>query len=122
MFLNLGHTKLPVYLVTRKFVQACYLITSNFPIEEKFELVRQIQRAAISVQLNLAEGCSRKSPHERRRYFEIARGSVVEIDSAMDIAGDLHYLNSDSITEFENAINDCFQQLSNLIRANSIEK
>jgi four helix bundle protein len=42
--------------------------------------------AAISVHLNIAEGCSRKSPNERNRYFEIARGSAIEIDSAIGIS------------------------------------
>jgi len=42
--------------------------------------------AAISVHLNIAEGCSRKSPNERNRYFEIARGSVIEIDNAIGIS------------------------------------
>jgi len=48
--------------------------------------VQQVRRAALSVHLNIAEGCSRKSKSERRRYFEIARGSVIEIDAAIGIA------------------------------------
>ena len=48
--------------------------------------------AAISVHLNIAEGCSRKSPNERNRYFEIARGSAIEIDSAIGISFKLEYV------------------------------
>jgi four helix bundle protein len=55
-------------------------------------MVQQIRRAAMSVHLNIAEGCSRKSIVERRRFFEIARGSVIEIDTAIGIAHKLHTL------------------------------
>jgi four helix bundle protein len=52
------------------------------PSEERFNLVQQIRRAALSVKSNLAEGCSRRSEAERKRYFEVSRGSVIEIDAA----------------------------------------
>jgi len=54
-------------------------------------MIQQIRRAALSVHLNVAEGCSRKSLTERRRFYEIARGSVIEIDAAPDIAVNLGY-------------------------------
>lgn len=58
------------------------------PIDEKFGMITQIRRAALLVHLNIAEGFSRKSEAERKRYFEISRGSIIEIDAAMDIAND----------------------------------
>ena len=84
MFLDLAHTKLDVFRVSREFVLLCYKETKSFPSEEKFAMVQQIRRAALSVHLNVAEGCSRKSVAERRRFYEIARGSVIEIDTALD--------------------------------------
>jgi four helix bundle protein len=45
-------------------------------------MVQQIRRATLSVHLNIAEGCSRKSPSERKRFFEISRGSLIEVDTA----------------------------------------
>jgi four helix bundle protein len=91
MFLELAHTKLDVFKVSKAFILLCYKETRSFPPEEKFALTQQIRRAALSVHLNIAEGCSRKSPVERKRYYEIARGSVVEIDTALDIAAELGY-------------------------------
>ncbi len=52
-------------------------------------MVSQIRRAALSVHLNIAEGASGKSEVERKRYFEISRGSIIEIDTALDIAFEL---------------------------------
>lgn len=90
MFLQLAHTKTPVFEQSKKFILECYRITKDFPTEERFAMVQQIRRAALSVHLNIAEGCSRKSETERKRFFEISRGSVIEVDAAIDIA---HKLN-----------------------------
>ena len=84
MFLELAHTKTDVFQTSKKFTLECYRITKDFPADEKFGMVSQIRRAALSTHLNIAEGCSRKSENERKRFFEIARGSVVEVDTALD--------------------------------------
>jgi len=80
----------------------CYGITKTFPNEKKYAMIQQIRRAVLSVHLNIAEGCSQKSAGERKRYFEIARGSVIEIDTAFDIAIELRYCSSDNLTIWEN--------------------
>ena len=100
MFLKLNHQKLDIYEVSRDFVLECYKITKQFPTDEKYGLISQIRRAALSVHLNIAEGASRKSLNERKRYYEIARGSVIEIDAAMDIANHLQYLENKNIDKF----------------------
>ncbi len=82
MYLKLNHQKLDVYQSSRKFVLECYKLSNQLPTEEKFGMISQIRRAALSVHLNIAEGSSRKSEVERKRYFEISRGSVIEIDAA----------------------------------------
>ena len=91
MFLQLAHTKLDIFEVSKQFVLECYKITKGFPSDEKFAMVQQIRRAALSTHLNIAEGCSRKSLQERKRFFEISRGSVIEVDTALDIAIRLGY-------------------------------
>ena len=116
MFLNLNHQKLDIYSVSRLFVSECYKLTKDLPGEEKFGMITQIRRAALSVHLNIAEGASRKSQTERKRYFEIARGSVIEIDAALDIAHDLQYLNKEQLNELGDALTRCFKILTGLIR------
>ena len=86
MFLQLAHTKTDVFLQSQNLALECYRITKTFPSDEKFAMVQQIRRAALSVHLNIAEGCSRKSLAERKRFFEISRGSVIETDASIGIA------------------------------------
>ena len=87
----------------------------RLPTEEKFNMVQQIRRAALSVKLNLAEGCSRKSTIERKRYFTIARGSVIEIDAALETAVDLSYITAGDLEKTGKLLNDCFAMLSKMI-------
>ncbi len=82
MFLKLNHQSLDVYTFSKKFVLECYKLTKHFPSDEKFGMISQIRRAGLSVHLNIAEGASRKSEVERKRFYEISRGSIVEIDAA----------------------------------------
>jgi four helix bundle protein len=60
MFLHLAHTKLDAYQQTRVFTLECYRVTKLLPVDEKFAMVQQLRRAALSTHLNLAEGASRK--------------------------------------------------------------
>ena len=116
MFLHLAHTKLEVYKASQQLALECYKVTKMFPPDERFALVQQIRRAATSVHLNLAEGCSRKSLKERNRYFEISRGSVIEIDSAIGISYQLQYLSLEQLQPLGLAIISNFKLLSGMIK------
>lgn len=109
MFLQLAHTKLNVYQFSQALALECYKITHQFPTEEKFAMVQQIRRTSLSVHLNLAEGCSRNSKVERNPYFEISRGSVIEIDAALDIAYKLSYTNMEQLKPIGDAIVNTFK-------------
>jgi len=115
MFLELSHTKLDIFKVSKSFVLNCYRETKTFPPEEKFGIVQQIRRAALSVHLNVAEGCSRRSAAERKRFYEIARGSVIEVDAALDIAVELNYTTKERLYELGQFMIRCFQMISKMI-------
>ncbi len=70
MFLELAHTKLNVYQFSQELALECYRVTKKFPSDEKFAMISQIRRAAVSVHLNIAEGCSRKSQKERNSILK----------------------------------------------------
>jgi four helix bundle protein len=116
MFLQLAHTKLNVYQFSQELALECYRVTKKFPADERFAMTQQIRRAAISVHLNIAEGSSRKSLAERNRYFEISRGSVIEIDSAIGIAFKLEYVSLEEIRNLGESIIKTFKLLSGMIK------
>jgi four helix bundle protein len=116
MFLNLNHQNLDIYKLSRKFVVECYKVTKEFPHEERYCITQQIRRAAISVYLNIAEGCSRKSQNERKRYFEISRGSMIEIDAAMEIVNELGYISLEKIQNLGSYLVRCFSMISKMIK------
>jgi four helix bundle protein len=117
VFLKLNHQKLDIYGISRQFVLECYKLTKSLPSEERFGMITQIRRAALSVHLNIAEGASRKSEVERKRYYEIARGSVIEIDAALDVANDLEYLKTVSLGKLGDFMIKYFKLLSGLIES-----
>jgi four helix bundle protein len=117
MFLTLNHQKMDIYKVSQLFVLECYKLTKQLPQEERFGMISQIRRAALSVHLNVAEGASRRSEAERKRYFEIARGSVIEIDAALDIALNINYINKDIVANLGELIVKCFKILTGLIQS-----
>jgi len=115
MFLQLKHTKLEVFKFSQELVLECYRLTKLLPDSEKFNLISQVRRAGLSVHLNVAEGCSRKSVTDRKRFYEIARGSAIEIDTAIGIAFKLSYLKMEQLTNLENLIVTNYKILSGLI-------
>lgn len=115
MFLQLGHTKLIVYKYSKALVLECYKMTKCFPGDERFAMVQQVRRASLSVHLNLAEGASRRSAAERRRFYEISRGSIIEVDAAIDIAISLCYIEIDQTKELGELIIKTFKLLTGMI-------
>jgi four helix bundle protein len=115
MFLQLAHTKLDGFTASRELVLECYKVTKSFPAEERYALTSQIRRAALSVHLNVAEGCSRKSLPERKRFFEVSRGSLIEVDAAFDIAINLSYCTANELQPLGEKMIKTFKILCGLI-------
>ena len=115
MFLQLAHTRLDVFQLSRTLTLECYKATKHFPPEEKFALTLQIPRAVLSVHLNIAEGCSRKSLPERKHFFEVSRGSVREVDTSLDVATALNYCTVEDFKPLGEVLTKVFKILSVLI-------
>ncbi|MEO5602050.1 MAG: four helix bundle protein [Cyclobacteriaceae bacterium] len=115
MFLELAHTKPDVYQASQMLALDCYKISRQFPAEEKLSMAQQLRRAALSVHLNLAEGCSGKSKAERNRFFEIYRSSVIEMDACLEIALKLGYVSMKNLTPLGESIIKTFKLLFGMI-------
>ena len=67
-----------------------YKLTKGLPTEEKFGLVSQINRAAVSIPSNTAEGCSRSSDKDFKRFLELALGSAYELETQLILMNDVY--------------------------------
>jgi four helix bundle protein len=76
-------------------VESVYGETACFPREETYGLTSQIRRAAASVPANIAEGQGRRLPKEFLYFLANARGSLLELDTHLELALRLRYLNAD---------------------------
>ena len=89
-----SYQDLEVWQKDRSLVKAVYQTTAGFPSAEKFGLVNQMRRAAVSIPSNIAEGRARSGTGEFRQFISIARGSVAELETQVILSTDLGYLDS----------------------------
>jgi len=110
--LKLNHKDLTVYKKSIELVKEIYLLTTKFPPEERFGLQSQLRRASVSIPSNISEGSARKSDAERKRFYEIARSSLVEVDTQIVICISLNYLTTNDVQRLEKLANEVFAMLS----------
>ena len=91
-----------------------YGLCSSFPNEEKFALVSQVRRAAVSVTSNIAEGMSRSSSKEVLHFLEISFGSLMEVQSQMEIAQLLNYITKEQMDDLDEKTIEIAKMLSGL--------
>ena len=89
---------LKVWEGAQRFVVEVYKATSSFPKCEQYGLASQIQRAAVPIVANIAEGCGRGSDADFARFLQMAIGSAFEVDALLLVARDLTYLDEQSYT------------------------
>jgi four helix bundle protein len=91
-----GHKELIVWQKAMELVVAVYKLTKSFPKIETYGLASQIQRAAVSVPSNIAEGHGLKQTQAYARHLAIANGSLTELETQLEIADRLGYLSLES--------------------------
>jgi four helix bundle protein len=88
--------KLEVWNEARKLTKELYSRIKNFPDSEKFGIINQIRRAAVSVCSNIAEGSSRRYLKEQLMFYQIAYSSLMEVLNQVIISTDLNYFDQNS--------------------------
>jgi four helix bundle protein len=83
---------LEVWRKAHKLVLAIYKLTRSFPNEEKYGLVSQMRRAAVSIPANIAEGFKKRTLRDKSNFYNIAQGSLEELRYYLILAKDLNYL------------------------------
>ncbi len=113
--MELSHKKLVVWQKSIDLVNEIYTLTAEFPSTELFGITSQLRRSAVSIPSNIAEGSARSSNSERRRFLEIARSSLVELDTQLEIALNLQLCSEDDVQSITETMNRMFGLLSGLI-------
>lgn len=108
------YRKLKVYHQSKRLVTNIYSLTKSFPLQEQYGLSNQIQRAAISIPSNIAEGMGRFSLKERIHFLEIAHGSLMEVMCQLEIAEHLNYITSENLIEQEDLVDEIAKMLIGL--------
>ena len=90
--------KLEVWQLSKKLVVKIYIITKSFPSDEKFGIVNQMRRAAISISSNLADGSSRNTPKDQAYFYNMSYSSLMELLNQLLIAHDLNWLTQEEMT------------------------
>ncbi|KEY18654.1 four helix bundle protein [Kaistella antarctica] len=107
--------ELLVWKKSIEFVTEIYEITSVFPSEEKFGLVSQIRRAAVSIPSNIAEGNARRSSADYIQFLKIARGSGAEVETQIIISKNLGFMNDVKCEELTLKITEIMKMINGLI-------
>lgn len=113
--LTLDHKKLEVWKRAIGIIKEVYKISGTFPPEEKYNLVSQIRRAALSISNNIAEGAARSSKLEKKRFYEVARSSFVEVDNCLEVAKHLNFINEQQIASLLPLMQAELKMLTSLI-------
>ena len=87
-------------------VEEIYKLTASFPIEEKFSLVSQMTRAAVSIPSNIAEGAGRNSDKDFAHFISIAIGSLYELNTQIVLSERLGYINQSQSQELQKKLDN----------------
>ena len=91
-------------------------IASKFPKEERYELTSQLQRASLSIPLNIVEGCGRFTDKDFAYFLDTSLGSTNEVDYCCLVAYELNYINEEEYNNVIKLVNEVRGMLINFIK------
>lgn len=112
-----SHRDLIVWQKAMDLVEAVYKATASSPKEETYALTSQIRRAVVSIPANIAEGQGRRLTKEYLYSLANARGSLLELDTHLEIAVRLKYLSREHYSQLRDQLNEVAKILNGLMRA-----
>lgn len=111
---NMFHfEKLEIYQLAKEIAKDCYNMARKFPNEEKYALVPQVYRAAISVPSNIAEGVSRKGKKDQVHFLNISYASLMELVCQLEISQEVGYIENQDLSKFKQKANNLAVKINN---------
>jgi four helix bundle protein len=98
--------ELKVWQKSRVLATNIFLLTKQYPKEERFEIVSQMRRAVVSIASNIAEGSGRNSNKDFRRFLDISLSSSYELETQLIISNDLKYISKGDFNTLSNDIQE----------------
>jgi four helix bundle protein len=111
------HRSLRVWREAMALAEETYSFTRRFPTHERFGITTQLRRAATSVPANIAEGNGRWHRRESMHHVSIARGSLREVSTLVDLSKRLGYLDNRGAQRSEELIDHVGRMLTRLLKA-----
>jgi len=112
----IDYKKYNVWQKAHQLVLDVYVITATFPKTEQFNLISQINRAAVSVPTNIAEGCGRETQKELIRFLYIASGSAHELEYLILLSTDLKFISKEKSEKITSELTEIKKMLGALIK------
>jgi four helix bundle protein len=110
------YRNLKVWQHAQRLAVECVKASRTFPEHEQDGLADQLRRAAYSVPINIAEGSAKRGSREYRRYLDIARGSLAEVETIIEMARDIGYLEPVEFGRLEARATETSKTLYGLLR------
>ncbi len=111
-----SYRDLIVWQKSMEMVTLVYKLLDNFPDNEKFGLISQLKRSSVSIASNIAEGYGRNYSKDYARFLQIARGSLYEMQTQLQIAVNLKFVSEEDIESIENLSIEIEKMLNTLIK------
>ena len=105
--------KMDIYNLAKDLAIYSYKLTEKYPQNERYAIMNQINRAAVSVPSNIAEGTSRRSNKEKLNFINIAYGSLMELACQMEISYELKYITKEENDAIIQKTKDLAVKMSN---------
>ena len=103
-------------------VKQSYLLSDCLPKEEKYGLISQLTRAAVSIPANIAEGNSRTSERDYARFLQIALGSAFEVQTYLVIIKEMNWADGQALLVFENSLEEEIKMIHGFLRKLTVSK
>lgn len=111
------HKRLEVWKKSMELALDVYRVTKDFPVEERYGLISQMRRAAVSIPSNIAEGAARDTRQEFAHFLHIAQASLSELDTQLDLSQALGYITNEFLASMQSLMESVDKMLTGLIKS-----
>jgi four helix bundle protein len=111
-----NYKNLNVWILSMKTVKEIYSLTKSYPIEERFGLISQTNRAAVSIATNIAEGLGRNYKKDTIQFIHISRGSAYELETLLSVAHMINIVDEEKYKIANNLLENNIRVINGFIK------